>query len=313
MLRLGIVGCGRVTNLFHLKAIEDVEGVEVAAVSDRNPGRMETAKARSGARRGYVDYSDLLTDPDVDAVVVNTPPHLHEEMVIHALKAGKHVLCEKPLARSVESCLNIKRLQGETGLVVLPAHNYVFTPCLTAVRELVKEGVIGEVSKLSVSFENNLRRYGSKGDFRLRTEFGIVEDLLPHVLSVINGLAGTAAAVEDARGWKKSSDVMDNMRLLLETDEGVEVDCFMSWTGMIPRFKLAVHGTEGRISADLIRSPFQATLESGGAKTRIGESGGLRMYLDLLRLRHPSFRNQYRHLQGLVERSEKSRITVDDE
>lgn len=313
MLRLGIVGCGRVTNMFHLKAIEEVEGVEVAAVSDRNPDSMEGVKARSGAKRGYVDYSDLLADPDVEAVVVNTPPHLHEEMVLHALRAGKHVLCEKPLARSVESCLNIKRLQRKTGLIVLPAHNYAFTPSLTTVRDLVHDGAIGEAAKLHVSFENNLGLYKSKDDFRLRTEFGIVEDLLPHILSVVNGLAGTAEAVEDARGWKKINNVMDNLRLLLETDEGIEIDCFMSWTRMIPRFKLEVNGTDGQIRTDLIMSPFQATLESGGTKMKIGEGGGLRMYLDLLRLKHPSFKNQYRHLHGLVKGSEKPRITVDDE
>ena len=313
MLNLGIVGCGRVTNMFHLKAIEKVEGMEVVAVSDYNPERMEHVRVRSGAKRGYIDYSDLLIDPDVEAVVVNTPPSLHEDMVILALEAGKHVICEKPLARSVKSCLNIKHLQEEKGLVVLPAHNYVFTPCLNIVQNLVNKGAIGDVSNLHATFENNLGAYKSKDDFRLKIEFGLVEDLLPHILSVVNDLVGTAEAVIDARGWKKSNEVMDNLSLLLKTDKGIEVDCFTSWTRMIPSFKLDINGTDGKIRTDLIRSPFQAKLESVGRKTKIGKGGGLRMYLDLLRYKHPSFKNQYRHLRGLVEGSEEPRITVDDE
>lgn len=313
MLNLGIVGCGRVTNMFHLKAIEKVEGMEVIAVSDYNPERMEHVRARSRAKRGYLDYSDLLVDPDVEAVVVNTPPSLHEDMVIHALEAGKHVICEKPLARSVKSCLNIKHLQEDTGLVVLPAHNYVFTPCLNTVQDLVHRGTIGDVANLHATFENNLGAYKSKDDFRLKIEFGLVEDLLPHILSVINTLAGTTEAVVDARGWKKSNDVIDNLKLLLETDKGIEVDCFTSWTRMIPSFKLDIYGSKGKISTDLIRSPFQAKLESVGRNTKIGKGGGLRMYLDLLRCKHPSFKNLYRHLRGLVEGSEDPIITVDNE
>jgi predicted dehydrogenase len=176
----------------------------------------------------------------------------------------------------------------------------------------VHRGAIGEVTNLSASFENNLGAYKSKDDFRLKIEFGLVEDLLPHILSVVNEL-GTAEAVVDARGWKKSNDVIDNLCLLLKTDKGIEVDCFTSWTRIIPSFKLDINGTKGKIRTDLIRSPFQAKLESVGRKTKIGKGGGLRMYLDLLRCKHPSFKNQYSHLRGLVEGSEEPRLTVDDE
>ncbi|MFQ6053996.1 MAG: Gfo/Idh/MocA family protein [Candidatus Bathyarchaeia archaeon] len=313
MLQLGIVGCGRVTTMFHLKAIEEVEGVALVAVADRNRPRMERVKEKSHAERGYVDYRDLVSDPEVDVVVINTPPHLHEEMVLRSLRAGKHVLCEKPLARSVEGCLHIKGLQEEAGLVVLPGHNYAFTPSLERVQALIREGAIGEVARISVRFENNLRRYGSKSDFRLRTDFGIVEDVLPHILSVTHPLAGVAEKVVELEGWRESYDVVDNMRLRLRTDRGVELDCFMSWTRLIPRFRVEVAGTSGRVETDLMRSPFGVTIDSGGGRRRIAERRGLRLYLDLLRFKHPSFQRQYRHLRAIVAGVEEPRITVDDE
>jgi len=312
MLRLGIVGCGRVTTMFHLKAIRGVEGVTVTAVADRNRDRMESVRKESGAERGYIDYRDLLADPDVDAVVINTPPNLHEEMALRSLESGKHVLSEKPLAQSIEGCLRIRRLQEETGLVVLPGHNYAFTPSLERAQRLIGEGLIGEVQDASLRFENSLRTYGPKTDFRLETELGIVEDILPHILSVSNGLVGSAERVEEARGWRKSYDVVDNVRLTLRTAGGVELDCSMSWTRLVPCFKVEVSGASGRVEMDLMRSPFSVAVESEGVRRTHGRRG-LKVYLDLLRFRHPSFRNQYRHLVGLVEGSETPRITIDDE
>jgi len=93
MLRLGVIGCGRVTTMFHLRAIRDVKEVEVAAVADVNEERTRTV-AKECNTKGYNDYHELLGDPGIDAVVINTPPRLHEEMVLDALDSGKHVLCE---------------------------------------------------------------------------------------------------------------------------------------------------------------------------------------------------------------------------
>lgn len=313
MLRLGVVGCGKVTTMFHLKAIRELADANLIAVVDRHASRMERVRGTCGASRGYLDYGELLSDPEVDVVVINTPPGLHEEMVIQALKAGKHVLCEKPLATSVDGALRIKRAQEGTGLVVLPVHNYAFTPILDDVNGLLASGDVGRVEGVSVSFDNNLKWYNSKTDFRLENEFSIVEDIMPHILSVTRSLAGAATTVGDVKAWRKSLRVIDNVSLTLGTDRGIPVDCTMSWTKLIPSFRVGAHCTSGRILMDLIRSPFSATVDSNGVRRMIGEKRGLGLYLDLLRYKHPSFPRQYEHLCRLVEGSEKPRITLEDE
>ncbi|MFH0850441.1 MAG: Gfo/Idh/MocA family oxidoreductase, partial [Candidatus Bathyarchaeota archaeon] len=128
MLRLGIIGCGRVTTMFRLKAIDEVEEVTVEAVSDVSEDRIRDVLGSCASAKAYTHYTDLLGDPDVDAVAINTPPRFHEEMVLSALSHGKHVLCEKPLAQTVEGCRRIGEAQRESGLQVLPAHNYAFSP-----------------------------------------------------------------------------------------------------------------------------------------------------------------------------------------
>jgi len=299
--------------MFHLKAIKEIAEVSLVAVVDRDRARMLNVRGSCGADEGYSDLSELLSDSQVDAVVINTPPSLHEEMVVQSLEAGKHVLCEKPLATSVEGATRIKVVQERTGLVVLPGHNYAFTPSLEKAQELIREGAIGDVQNVTVGFENNLKVYGAKTNFRLKEEFGIVGDVLPHILSVTNGIAGTAELIESTRGWRKSYEVVDNMNVRLRTANGVGLDCTMSWTKFIPTFKVDVTGSSGRLWTDLMKTPYEVTIESGGTTRKIGKETGLREYTRLLRLNHPSFQRQYLHFYRLVMGSESPRITIDDE
>lgn len=299
--------------MFHLKAIDEVEEVTVVSVADSDVYLMEHVKKKSLAIKGYVDYLDLLRDPEVEAVAINTPPNLHEEMVIQSLKAGKHVLCEKPLARSAEGCLRIKGVNESAGLVVMPCHNYVFTPCLERAKELIRSGAFGELEKISVRFENNLRGYRSRTDFRLKGPYGIVEDVLPHILSVILGLTGRIEKIVEVRSRMEKYNVVDNMNLLFRTEKDSDLDCLLSWTKLIPSFKIKAIGEFGWIEMDLIRSPFTVSLESKGKRKKIGKQRGLSLYLDLLRMKHPSFQSQYRHLWRLVNGLEEQIINIDDE
>ena len=104
MLRLGIIGCGRVTKMFHLNAIEDASNVTVVALADTLKNRVAETMKSSKVDYGCTDYQDLLNNSFVDAVVINTPPSYHEEIVLDALQARKHVICEKPLAQTILGC-----------------------------------------------------------------------------------------------------------------------------------------------------------------------------------------------------------------
>jgi hypothetical protein len=95
MLCLGIVGCGRVTRMFHIKAIDQISDLCIGAVSDVDATAMNKVMSRNSVPKGYDAYEGLLADDEIDAIAVNTIPRFHDEMVIQALDAGKHVLCEK--------------------------------------------------------------------------------------------------------------------------------------------------------------------------------------------------------------------------
>ncbi|MGQ9679831.1 MAG: Gfo/Idh/MocA family protein [Candidatus Bathyarchaeia archaeon] len=313
MLRLGIVGCGRVTTMFHLRAIKEVEGLIPFAVMDRHEVNMIKVKKICGAKRHYASFSELLKDSDVDALVINTPPKFHEDMVIESLRAGKHVLCEKPLATSVDGGLRIKEEAEASGFTVMAVHNYSFTPCLGSIESQILSGVLGDVKKVSVRFETNLKNYGAKTDFRLENEFGIVEDVLPHILSTIHKIAGRAVKVLDTECMKKSFRVIDNLNLVMETERGVEIESFMSWTKIIPSFSMSITGEYGSINTDLIRMPYGYKANIKGDKREVFERKGFKVYFDLLRFRHPGFVNQYSHFNKVVAKDELPKFTIDDE
>ncbi|HIH88638.1 TPA: Gfo/Idh/MocA family oxidoreductase, partial [Candidatus Bathyarchaeota archaeon] len=310
MLRLGIIGCGRVTTMFHLKAIDDSGVVELVSVSDKVDKNLSEAKGATGVSHACGDYHELLAKAEVEAVAINTPPRFHEEMTIEALAAGKHVLCEKPLAQTVEGCERIKKAKGS--LVVLPAHNYVYTPALYRVEEKVKQGTIGAVKGVKLNFENNLGMYGSKTDFRTKDPRGIVEDVMPHILSVAGIVAGKASSVKEVSGVCKKYDVCDNLHAVLETEQGVMLDCTASWTRTLPTFAVAIEGENGKITSDFAINPHSYTVEVDGKKTKTSERG-FDWYLDLIQFKHPSFPEQYRHLDKLVHGGGEPRITIDDE
>jgi predicted dehydrogenase len=296
--------------MFHLKAIEGSGVVELVSISDKGDKQLAEVKGITGVTHVSEDYRELLANSEVEAVAINAPPRFHEEMTLEALKAGKHVLCEKPLAQTIEGCERIK--QNKKNLIVLPAHNYVYTPALYKIEEKVKQGTIGVVKGIKLNFENNLGMYGSKTDFRTKDPHGIIEDVMPHILSVSSIVAGRAKEVLEVSGICRKYDVCDNLHAIIATEHGVKLDCTASWTRTIPTFNVAIEGEKGRISSDFAINPYSYVIENDDKKTKFSERG-VGWYLDLLQYKHPSFSEQYRHLDKLVHIGGEPRITIDDE
>src|SRR5690349_2371236 len=103
-VRIGLVGCGRAAGALHLPALAQVRGARVAALVDVEPGRLDALLARCPGAAGHADYRALLDDPGIDLVAVCVPAARHAEIAAAALRAGKHVFVEKPLALTLDDC-----------------------------------------------------------------------------------------------------------------------------------------------------------------------------------------------------------------
>ena len=298
--------------MFHLNAIVELDEVNVVAVADPNQKNMEEVKKKSGAQDGYLDYHELLENPRVEAVAINTPPQFHEEMIIESLNAGKYVLCEKPVAKTVESFNRIMKIMDDTGLQVIPVHNYSMTPCLLSAHEVIDNGEIGAIKQVSLSFDNNLWSYRSKTEFRVEDQYGIIDDIVPHVLSVVYTLANPGLMLIEIEAWRKRYPVIDNLRIVLRDNLGVIYDCNMNWTSMVPRFDMGIQGKKGTIEMDLMKKPYKVNINSNGY-SRVIDKKGISKYIEIAQFKHPAFRKQYQHFAKVVKGVEKPDFSLEDE
>jgi len=120
VIKIGIIGCGGIANGKHMPALKKQKDVEMVAFCDIIPEKAEAAAAKFGVEgaKTYVDYKELLADPTIDAVHVCTPNRSHSFITVDALHAGKHVMCEKPMAINSEEAKKMVDAAKETGLVL---------------------------------------------------------------------------------------------------------------------------------------------------------------------------------------------------
>lgn len=144
-LRYGLIGCGDI-GVVRSMALARI-GASVVAVSDINAEAARNVAGRHGAAVES-DWHTLLARKDIDAVIISTPPSLHAEMAIEAVRAGKHVLCEKPLARNAEECRTMIEAARQAGRVLAVGFNYRFYPSFALARDLLEAGRIGELSHI---------------------------------------------------------------------------------------------------------------------------------------------------------------------
>jgi predicted dehydrogenase len=141
-LRLAVVGCGSVSRL-HLNAIRDFDRAKLAAVVSRDEGRRAAAAQAYGAPRAHAAYEEVLSDPGVEAVVLCTPSHLHFTQAMDALRAGKHVLVEKPMTEGHADGVTLVSEAERRGLTLMSAQCCRFLTVCRKVREVLRSGRVG--------------------------------------------------------------------------------------------------------------------------------------------------------------------------
>jgi predicted dehydrogenase len=150
-LRWGLLACGRIAEAF-AAGVEQSDSGEVVAVASRNAERAEAFGARFGISHCHGSYEALLADPDVDAIYISTPHPMHAEWAIKAAEAGKHILCEKPIAMNhadAKACVDAARTHD---VFLMEAFMYRCQPLMAKVVELVRAGAIGDVQLIRASF-----------------------------------------------------------------------------------------------------------------------------------------------------------------
>lgn len=146
-MKFGLIGAGGIGKV-RAKALANTPGCELFAVTDADPDRAR-ALAASGRPADQMavagDYNQMLAMDEIEALIVSTPPQFHEETVIAALESGKHVLCEKPLANTLDACRRMVEASRRTGKTLATGFNHRYFPAVQFVKQTLDSGAIGEL------------------------------------------------------------------------------------------------------------------------------------------------------------------------
>ena len=253
-LRWGVLGTASIAIRRVIPALRASLHNEIAAVASRTRMRAERVATDAGIPRAYGSYEDLVGDPAIDAVYIPLPNHLHVPWSIRALDAGKHVLCEKPLAISAaEARVLADAARERPDLVVMEGFMYRSHPRWREVRRRVEAGAVGVLGNIHTVFSYDNR---NAADIRnqANTGGGAWLDIGCYGVSVARWLFGTEPVSVSARMQRDPVFGTDRLTTaLLEFPAGTAtVTCA---TQLAPHQSVAIHGTQGRIELELPFNP----------------------------------------------------------
>jgi len=266
VVRWGILSTANIGVRKVIPATQKAERCEVVAIASRDGERAARTAAELGIPRAHEGYEALLSDPEVDAVYIPLPNSEHAAWTIAAARAGKHVLCEKPLAMTAAEAEEMVRACSNEGVLLMEAFMYRLHPSWEAVRDLVASGRIGRVRAIQswFSFYND-----DPGNIRNVPELGggALYDIGCYCINLSRMLFGgeptgiEASVTRDATG----TDVLTSAILAFDDDVAV----FTCSTRAEPDQRVHIYGTEGRISIGIPFNippdrPAEITVTAGG-------------------------------------------------
>lgn len=289
MLNIGIIGCGKIGQVRHLPEYAANPDVNIAGVFDINQARADEIAGKYGAK-AYGSYQELLADPGIDAVSVCTINSTHAQISIAALEAGKHVLCEKPMATTLSDCETMVRVAKKCERILMIGQNQRLAGAHVMAKELIEGGAVGDVISFRTAF-----RHGGPETWSVdsgaatwffdkkRAAMGAMADLGVHKTDLISYLIGQKVAEVTARLYtldKRFSDgspitVDDNAICIYRMDGGAAGSMTASWTDYGPEDNSTViYGTKGVLR--IYDDPAHALiLHEKGGETRYFEVEGI--------------------------------------
>ncbi len=264
MINIGVIGTGdRGGGLIPI--MNDIEGLNVAACADILPFRLESALSKTNNKAdGYKDYKQILDNRDIDAVLIATPFNLHAQVAMDAMDAGKHIYCEKTLAKGYGDINELVQRAGSSSKIFQTGHQYHSSRLYAHVVKLLHQGEIGKIS----SFECQWNRNGNwrrpvpdpslerQINWRMYREYsgGLAAELSSHQIDFVNWVLGEnphkIMGVGGIDYWNDGRETFDNIHLLYEYPSGVKASFTCLTSNAQGDYQIKIHGDKGTILLD---------------------------------------------------------------
>jgi 1,5-anhydro-D-fructose reductase (1,5-anhydro-D-mannitol-forming) len=262
-VRFGVVGIGEYVTSTTAPAMVADPACELVAVVSRDQGRADAFASRFGAQLATTEYHEMLERDDIDAVFIATPNALHAEQTIAAAQAGKHVLCDKPIATSPEHALVAVNACRDAGVFLgVNFHNRYLT-WANDVRDLIREGAIGSIDVVEFDVGPGTRVYENWRSDPALAGFGSLYNVGVHVLDLVGYLLD-ADPIEVMTMLDRpagSREVESLAMILIRFSNGTLAYANCNERVANPRNDITIYGSSGRICGDnLTRSRVDGTL-----------------------------------------------------
>jgi predicted dehydrogenase len=268
-VRWGIIGCGSVTEVKSGPGFQQAEGSALVSVMRRDAAKAQDYARRHNVPKWTADAQALIDDPDVDAVYIATPPHMHHAYTLAAARAGKPVYVEKPMALDTAQCQEMTNACQAAGVPLFVAYYRRALPRFLKVKALVESGAIGQLRTVRIDLSTPLQS-PAPGELPWRLDpqvagGGLFVDLASHTLDYLDYLLGPIQAAcgfaANQAGAYPAEDIVSGAFQFASGVQGVGQWCFSSAQS---RDRIDLTGTSGRIRLTTFdESPILLENEAG--------------------------------------------------
>lgn len=287
IINLGVIGTGdRGGGLIPL--INEISGLQVGACCDILPFRLEDGLNKVQSRaKGYSDYRKLLDNKEIDAVLIATPFNSHTQIALDALDAGKHIYCEKTLAKGYSDIKTLVEKASTSKTIFQTGHQYHSSRLYTHIIDLVKKGKVGKITAVECQWNRNgnWRRpvpspeLEKAVNWRMYREYsgGLLAELCSHQLDFVNWMLNAVPLKVMGDGgidyWKDGRETFDNIHMIYTYPEGIRATFTCLTSNSKDDYQIKVLGDKGSITMDYTKAWFYPEKKEDSKK--IGEVDGV--------------------------------------
>jgi len=274
-IRVAVIGCGKIAQRASLPNLVNYrDKVEVKALCDIEEGRALALRDKFGLGGVDIvkDYKKLMARIDIDAIFVDTPNYVHEEMTVASLKSKKHVLVEKPISITVKAADNMARCAKSSGMHLMVEQTQRFDPIHQAAKKILDEGMLGKIHNIKGRIGHAGPEYWSEGKGhwfydKKKSGGGAMIDIGVHITDLIRWFAGKKVAEVFAtiQTLEKPVKIDDNGTVLLRFEDGSKGEIECSWTTRPYEVLTFTYGDKGKMVTSVgAEKPVKVSLVNTG-------------------------------------------------
>lgn len=260
-LRIGVIGTGD-RGAWEVYILKQTPGTAVVACCDILPKHLQNGLEHAAKHaKAYSDYRKLLDDPQVDAVLICTPQHLHHAMALDCLSAGKDIICQKTMTLNIQEALSLSKAVKASNKVFQVAYQWMSCPLFQEVRRRIQNGECGKITHIRCNYNRNTNwrvpvddpRHERLLNWRMYREYsgGLMAELCSHHVNIVNWVLGAVPVKVSGMGgidyWQDGRETYDNVSAMFEYPGGIKASFQAITTNAFENVSMIFMGTEGTI------------------------------------------------------------------